>query len=133
MEIYPIGTIHTGFSTLDDCPPTPGLKDGTARIEVFAPFRDGLYNFSAEEVDVLYWFDKAPRDRLRSATPHDGVERGVFAMRSPHRPNPIALSRVRVIKADDTGLTVDALDCLDGTSLIDLKPVRINRNTVGKK
>ncbi|MFE3838824.1 TrmO family methyltransferase domain-containing protein [Pseudogemmobacter sonorensis] len=74
-------------------------------------------------MDLLYWFDRAPREVFRSVSPHDGVERGVFAMRSPHRPNPVALSRVPLIGVEGHILVVGPLDCLDGTALLDIKPV----------
>jgi tRNA (Thr-GGU) A37 N-methylase len=53
---------------------------------------------------------------------HYGVGRGTFALRSPVRPNPIALSVVRLIKVEGNRLSVAGIDCLDGTPLIDLKP-----------
>ncbi|NVK46329.1 MAG: tRNA (N6-threonylcarbamoyladenosine(37)-N6)-methyltransferase TrmO [Rhodobacteraceae bacterium] len=122
MTLTPIGRIHTPYKTLADCPSAPSPEQ-EARIEIDPAFAPGLKGLSASEVDVLYWFDQAPRDVLHSVRPHDGVHCGVFAMRSPHRPNPIALSRVRVLSVDETGLTVSGMDCLDGTLLVDLKPV----------
>ena len=70
---------------------------------------------------VLYFMDQARRDLLVQA-PRHGERRGTFALRSPVRPNPIAMSVVRLVRIEGTTLTVVGLDCLDGTPLIDIKP-----------
>ena len=62
------------------------------------------------------------RDIVLQMPRHYGVQRGTFALRSPARPNPIAMSVVRLLKVDGNTLTVIGLDCLDGTPLIDIKP-----------
>ncbi len=123
IRLVPIGTIRTPWKTLDDCPSGPGRAETPARLEILPEYAEGLHALKAEELDLLYWFDRAPRDVLRSVSPHDGSERGVFAMRSPHRPNPVALSRVPLLAIEGNTLVVGALDCLDGTALIDIKPV----------
>lgn len=123
MMLRPIGHIRTPWQTLDDCPGGPGRDGGTARLDILPEYAEGLFALEAPELDLLYWFDRAPRDVLRSVSPHDEAERGVFAMRSPHRPNPVALSRVPLIAVEGNTLVVGALDCLDGTALIDIKPV----------
>ena len=71
---------------------------------------------------VLYWMDKARRDLTLQVPRHYGEQRGTFALRSPARPNPIAMSVVKLLKVDGARLTVQGLDCLDGTPLIDIKP-----------
>jgi tRNA-Thr(GGU) m(6)t(6)A37 methyltransferase TsaA len=73
-------------------------------------------------VVVLYWMDRARRDLVLQAPHHYGEQRGTFALRSPVRPNPIAMSVVRLLRMDGTALSVIGLDCLDGTPLIDIKP-----------
>ena len=70
---------------------------------------------------MLYFMDRARRDLLVQA-PRHGERRGTFALRSPVRPNPIAMSVVRLVGIDGTKLSVVGLDCLDGTPLIDIKP-----------
>ena len=66
--------------------------------------------------------DRAPRHLVRQRPRHYGVARGVFALCSPARPNPIALSVVVLVQVEGTRLSVRGLDCLDGTPLLDLKP-----------
>ena len=71
---------------------------------------------------LLYWMDRAPRDLIRQTPRHRDVATGVFALRSPARPNPIALSVVELLGIDGLRLSVLGLDCLDGTPLLDIKP-----------
>ena len=66
--------------------------------------------------------DQARRDLVVQAPRHHSEPRGTFALRSPVRPNPIAMSVVRLVRVEGTTLTVVGLDCLDGTPLIDIKP-----------
>ena len=77
-----------------------------------------------EVIEVLYWLDRSRRDLVRQSPKSDGRTTGTFALRSPVRPNPIGLSRVRLLARRGHVLEVRGLDCLDGTPLIDLKPDR---------
>ncbi len=122
ITLVPIGRIHTPWQTLADCPHNVRQSEQTATIELYPQYAAGLTALKAREIDLLYWFDQAPRDVLESINPHDQQLKGVFAMRSPHRPNPIALARVEVLAIEGNRLTVSALDCLDGTLLLDIKP-----------
>jgi tRNA-Thr(GGU) m(6)t(6)A37 methyltransferase TsaA len=120
-----IGRLRTPWTTREDCP-RQGTFDGPeCRVEVFAPWRpalDGLERF--EEIELLYWMDRARRDLLTQHPAHLESPRGTFSLRSPARPNPIATSRVRLIRSEGGTLTVRGLDCLDGTPLLDIKPDR---------
>ena len=119
-----IGRIRTPFATRDDCP-RQGRQDGPiCRVEVDEPWRpalEGIETFA--ELDLLYWMHEARRDLL-TQTPRGGATIGTFALRSPVRPNPIALSRVKLEGLQNGVLLVRGLDCLDGTPLLDIKPVR---------
>jgi tRNA-Thr(GGU) m(6)t(6)A37 methyltransferase TsaA len=66
--------------------------------------------------------DKSPRDLVLQVPRHYGEPRGTFALRSPARPNPIALSVVKLLSIEGTKLSVVGLDCLDGTPMLDIKP-----------
>lgn len=103
-----------------------GRLDGPAcRIEVFAPWDKALSGLDAYEmVEVLYWLDLSRRDLLVQNPKSDGVLYGAFALRSPVRPNPIGTALVRLLSIDGSVLTVQGLDCVDGTPLVDLKPDR---------
>jgi tRNA-Thr(GGU) m(6)t(6)A37 methyltransferase TsaA len=79
---------------------------------------------------VLYWMDKAPRNLVLQVPGHYGVQRGTFALRSPARPNPVAMSVVKLLRVEGSMLSVVGLDCLDGTPLIDIKPYFASTDSV---
>ena len=85
----------------------------------YAAALDGVAGCS--HLVILYFMHEARRDLLVQM-PRHGERRGTFAVRSPVRPNPIAMSVVRLVRIDGTTLSVVGLDCLDGTPLIDIKP-----------
>jgi len=120
-----IGRIRTPWTERKHCP-RQGREDGPeCRVEVFAPWAEAL--LGAEEyahLDLLYWLDRARRDLVVQNPKNDGTHYyGTFALRSPQRPNPIGLSRVRLERVEGAVLIVRGLDCLDATPLIDIKPV----------
>jgi len=125
-----IGRARTPWANREDCPKNlrqARERGGGARLEIDQAWRTGLRDLSAgEAVIVLTWLDRARRDLLVQAPRHRETPAGVFSIRSPVRPNPIGLHVVRLVSCDaETGLLeVDALDCLDGTPLLDLKPWR---------
>jgi tRNA (adenine37-N6)-methyltransferase len=123
-SVYFIGRIHTPFQTRGECPRRGDPEQGpVCTIELDARFVDALRGVDAyEHIAVLYWMDQARRDLLVQNPKHDGGLAGTFALRSPVRPNPIALSIVRLIRIGGATLTVRGLDCVDGTPLIDIKP-----------
>lgn len=79
------------------------------------------------EVLVLTWLDRARREVLTTRPRDDRrqPERGVFSTRSPDRPNPIGLHRVRIVAVEGLRVQVDALEALDGTPIVDVKPVLV--------
>ena len=94
-------------------------------MEVDAPFRPGLQGLApGDAIILLYWMHEAKRDLIVQKPRHRPEPCGVFALRSPARPNPIAMGRVRIVGLDaEAGrLEIDAIDCLDGTPLVDIKP-----------
>ena len=97
-----------------------------AVLEISAEFAPALDGISVgDEILVLTWLDHADREVL-STHPRDDRTRpaiGVFATRSPDRPNPIGLHRACVLTVDGQRLRVDALEAIDGTPVLDLKPV----------
>lgn len=91
-----------------------------------AAFRDGLEGIRAgDQLIVLTWLDRARRDVLRVHPRGDlsRPEQGVFSTRSPARPNPVGLHRVEVLEVEGERLRVSNLEALDGTPVVDLKPV----------
>ena len=122
-EVYFVGRIRTPWTRREDCPKNARESETVCSIEVdprWAPALKGVETCS--HLVVLYWMDKARRDLALQVPRHYGEQRGTFALRSPARPNPIAMSVVRLLKVEGTQLSVQGLDCLDDTPLIDIKP-----------
>lgn len=95
------------------------------RVEVDPPFRPGLTGIDRySHLVLLYWLDRSRRDLVIQKPRHADAPRGVFALRSPVRPNPIGLAVVRLLSVEvDAGmLEIDAIDCIDGTPVVDIKP-----------
>jgi tRNA-Thr(GGU) m(6)t(6)A37 methyltransferase TsaA len=122
-SLYFIGRIRTPWSAREDCPKNARESEATCTIELDSRWAAGLRGLeTASHVIVLYWMDQARRDLVLQAPRHYQEQRGTFALRSPVRPNPIALSVARLLRIDGNRLFVIGLDCLDGTPLLDLKP-----------
>ena len=98
---------------------------GAFRAEIDAPFRLGLQGLApGQAVILLYWTGLARRDLILLSPAHRDGPTGVFSLRAPSRPNPIALAVVRLLAVDQASgvLAFDALDAFDGTPLLDIKP-----------
>jgi len=120
--VYFIGRIRTPWTRRDQCPKNARGSDAECTIALdprYAAALDGVATCS--HLVVLYFMDQARRD-LVVQVPRHGARRGTFALRSPVRPNPIAMSVVKLLRVEGTALSVIGLDCLDGTPLIDIKP-----------
>jgi len=122
-SLYFIGRIRTPWSRREDCPKNARESEAKCTIELDSRWIRGLKGLeTASHVIVLYWMDQARRDLVLQAPRHYQEQRGTFALRSPVRPNPIALSVARLLHIEGNRLSVIGLDCLDGTPLLDLKP-----------
>ena len=124
MILREIGRIRTPFRTVAECPrngrqvqPPPDCT-----VELDAAWESGLEGLDGiSHLILLYWL--GPQEPAVTVTPpFDGKPRGVFATRSPARPNPIGLSVVQLVTVEGRMLTVRNLDCVDGTPLLDIKP-----------
>jgi tRNA-Thr(GGU) m(6)t(6)A37 methyltransferase TsaA len=121
--IYFIGRIRTPWTRRDECPKNARGSDAECTIEVDERYAAALTGVAGcSHLVVLYFMDRARRDLLMQAPRHHPEPRGTFSIRSPVRPNPIAMSVARLVRVEGTRLTVVGLDCLDGTPLIDIKP-----------
>lgn len=118
------GIIHTPFTTLEDMPIQPrGAKEVIGTIAVDDKFAEGLADLDGfSHIYLLYQFHMAKRTALKVIPFMDNQERGVFSTRSPLRPNHIGLSIVRIKKIEKNIITVQGIDVLDGTPLLDIKP-----------
>jgi tRNA-Thr(GGU) m(6)t(6)A37 methyltransferase TsaA len=122
--VHFIGRIRTPWATPADCPKNSRERGETGRVELDPRYAAGLKDLELfSHAILLYWMDRARRDLIVQAPSHlGGGARGVFALRSPVRPNPIALSVVEILGIEGTTLVVRNIDCADGTPLIDIKP-----------
>jgi tRNA-Thr(GGU) m(6)t(6)A37 methyltransferase TsaA len=126
MELRAIGSVSSPLRDREAAPKQGDEGAPEAVLEIASEYAPALEGIAAgDEVLVLTWLDRADRDVL-TTHPRDDRSRpeiGVFATRSPDRPNPIGLHRVRVLAVDGGSLRVADLEALDGTPVLDLKPV----------
>jgi len=120
FSIEPIGTVKK-------------VSENEVVIDLLPGCRAGLHGIvPGDRLDVLYWMHKLPADQRRKLKVHPQGDRqkplkGVFALRSPMRPNPIGVSTVTVRRVDDGMLYVSPFDALDGSPVIDIKAARRDR------
>ena len=119
-----IGIIHSPFQEPAQTPIQPVYAgDVRGQVEVFPEYAEGLQDLEGfSHVHLIYVFDRVGEMKLRVKPYLQDVEHGIFAARSPTRPNPIGMSIVRLIGREAAMLHVAELDILDGTPLLDIKP-----------
>lgn len=123
MELKAIGIIHSPYKEAGDAPRQGHLSEETFEIEIYPEFLAGLKDIEKlSHLVVMYWGNQSKRDTLQTKTPHGPEIKGVFACRSPNRPNPVALCVVKLLKIEESRLFVSGLDALDGSPLVDIKP-----------
>jgi tRNA-Thr(GGU) m(6)t(6)A37 methyltransferase TsaA len=125
MKIEPIGTIHTPFTQKEGMPIQPKGADGVSgTVELFEQFREGLQDLDGfSHIILVYHFHRSEGFDLKVVPFMDTTPRGVFATRAPKRPNPIGMSIVSLDRIEDGVLHVGNIDILDGTPLLDIKPL----------
>ena len=126
FEVRPIGVVESPLRDLDQAPKQGDEGAPDAWLVFEPPVRAGLEGLEpGDEVVLLTWLDRASRDVLRVHPRGDAsrAEQGVFTTRSPDRPNPIGLHRVVVLTVDGPRVRVSGLEAIDGTPIVDLKPV----------
>jgi tRNA-Thr(GGU) m(6)t(6)A37 methyltransferase TsaA len=125
VELVRIGTVASPLKERAAAPKQADEGAPEAWLEFDADVAEGLEGIAVgDELVVLTWLDRARRDVLRVHPRRDPArpETGVFNSRSPDRPNPIGLHRVTVLEVDGLRLRVSALEALDGTPIVDVKP-----------
>ena len=124
--VEPIGVIHSELTSCEGAPHQGNEGAPDAWFEVNATVAEGLEGIAAgNEIILITWFHKARRDILK-VHPRGDKNRpltGVFATRSPDRPNPLGLHRVTVLEVTGNRLRVRPIEAVDGTPVIDIKPV----------
>jgi len=124
ITLRPIGRIRTPFSVATGTPIQSSAAQGAeGTIEIFPEFAPGLQDIEGfDRLWLVYYFDRASDPQLIVRPYLDTTERGVFATRSPARPNRIGFSAVRLLGVEENHLRIADVDMLDGTPLIDIKP-----------
>ncbi|MEM0360987.1 MAG: tRNA (N6-threonylcarbamoyladenosine(37)-N6)-methyltransferase TrmO [Sulfolobales archaeon] len=143
FELIPIGVVHVPY---DDDVVRESLKGVDGVIEVFQEFAEGLVGIDGfSHIIVISYLHKVSEDRRRTLIvkpkrflklglrPEDLPEVGVFCTDSPHRPNPIGVTIVRLVRREGRFLYVDGLDLFNNTPIIDLKPYTPHRVVIGFK
>lgn len=131
MALVPIGVIHSPYKRREDIPRQGRLSREICEIEVFPEYAPGLKDIEqCSHLFVLFWLHLGDRSRLLATPPHDRKEHGVFATRSPSRPNLIALDIVELLEAKGNRITVRGMDALDGSILLDIKPYSAEMDSI---
>lgn len=122
IVLTPIGYVETPYKDAKDTPPDPEESDIKAKIIIFKEYKDCIFGLSqGDTILVISYLHlatyKGPHVRRR----RDGKLCGVFATRSPHRPNPIATSITKIEKIEDGIIYVKGIDLINKTPLLDIK------------
>ncbi len=122
ISFKPIGIVHNPVEKLP-VQPVFAEEDYTVEIEIFPEFSKGLYRLEKfSHIIIVMYFHKSKGYSLIVKPHFDNELRGVFATRSPNRPNPIAISTVKLEKVSGNLIYVKNLDAYDGTPVLDIKP-----------
>lgn len=126
FEITPIGHVRSMLKERLNAPRQGDEGAPDARLEIDAAFVEGLDGIEAgQDIFIFTWLHQAEREVLKVHPRGDtqNAMKGVFATRSPDRPNPIGLHRAKVLSVDGCWLEVQGLEAIDGTPVVDIKPV----------
>jgi len=120
----PIGYVRSPYIDTKSIPKGLGVKhDQEGILEILPEFERGLTDIEGfSHIFVIWAFDRSEGYELFGPSPADDRPHGVFATRSPRRPNPIALTVVELLRREGPKLFVRGLDMLDGTPILDIKP-----------
>lgn len=124
INYRPIGTVHSPHTTTDGMPVQPSRAEGIeGTIEINQEYAEGLADLDGfSHVVVIFHMHRAAPFKLRVVPYLDTEVRGLFATRAPARPNPIGVSVIKLLAIEESTLTVEGVDMLDGTPVLDIKP-----------
>lgn len=133
MEFKPIGVIHSPYKSGDKVPNQSKFSEKTAEIEVYPEFEDGLLDLEGFSHILVTWvLHKSGGFKLITETPHDTKKHGVFATRSPNRPNSIAISVSELMRRNGRILHIKGIDAIEGSPVLDIKPYIPNVDEVAE-
>jgi tRNA (adenine37-N6)-methyltransferase len=124
ISFHAIGEIHTPFDEASGTPIQTAYGQGIeGRVVLYEPYAAALDDIEGfERLWLIYWMDRVDSFKLKVVPYRDTQERGLFATRSPGRPNPIGMSIVRLQRREGSTLHILDIDMLDNTKLLDIKP-----------
>jgi tRNA-Thr(GGU) m(6)t(6)A37 methyltransferase TsaA len=119
-----IGFARTPYTQVAEVPKGPGTKhEANGTLEILPEFEEGLKDIEGFSHLFDFWvFDRSDGFELLGCPPGETTPHGVFATRSPYRPNPIALTVVELLAREGRMLRVHGVDMVDGTPILDIKP-----------
>lgn len=126
QKINPIGIVHSSLKNIEDCPLQEYENAPVATLEIFPDFKDGISDIEkGNELIVFSWLHQSDRTVLKTKPRNEKSAKltGVFSTRSPARPNPIGIHIVKVVAVNNCHIQVSQLELLDGTPIIDIKPM----------
>ena len=128
ITLDPIGTVRSRYTETSEIPKGLGARhDADGVLEIRPELAEGLKDIEGfSHLYVIWIFDRSEGPELTARPPTDDRPHGVFATRSPQRPNPIGLTVVQLLGRDGTRLAVRGVDMLDGTPIVDIKPYLSN-------
>jgi len=119
FKIHPIGYVENSFFESDD---PEKIRKEDSHIVIYPEYEEGLYRIEEYEfLNVIFYFHKSSGYSLKRKR-KEGEIKGVFASRSPHRPCPLGLTLVKLMKRERNRLKVKGLDAINGTPVLDIKP-----------
>jgi tRNA-Thr(GGU) m(6)t(6)A37 methyltransferase TsaA len=128
IRLRPVGVVRSRFKEPADlpppaCAPPRFFERVTGEIEVLPEFAEALDDIEGfSHIIVLFHFHRSRGAKLKAVPPGESRPRGIFSTRSPHRPNPLGLSVLKLLARDGRVLEVAGLDIVDGTPVLDIKP-----------
>ena len=128
FTMRPIGVVRSPYTETGQIPKGCGARhDAEGTLEIRPEFEEGLTDIEGfSHLFVIWVFDRAEGYELIGKPPTDDRPHGVFATRSPRRPNPVGLTVVRLLGREGARLRVAGVDMLDGTPILDIKPYLSN-------
>ncbi|MEW5900172.1 MAG: tRNA (N6-threonylcarbamoyladenosine(37)-N6)-methyltransferase TrmO [Acidobacteriota bacterium] len=128
LRLKPIGIVRSPFKSAEEIDPRrnirpDGFADVAGEIEIFRPYSAGLKDIAGfSHLIVIFAFHRSPRSKLLVRPPFQKWRRGVFSTRSPHRPNPVGMTIVKLLGRRGNILRVSGIDMIEGTLVLDIKP-----------
>ncbi len=123
LVVRPIGFVRSPYGEKVEAPRQGTAGGAAGTVELLPELRDAVSDLEGfERIWLIFWFDRAEGWKPKVQPPRSDEKRGVFATRSPHRPNPIGMTAVRLERVDGLVLHVRDVDLVDGTPVLDIKP-----------